>query len=124
MKIFIESLVKIQKSSDGEYRYNHEFPDEFRKIMQTSRCISDFISLYISVFPKKRFNIIKYFLEAENKEGEKVRTQIIANIIENSYFATKIERMSDYMNTHAAGKGTFSEENEMINISTYGHMMR
>jgi hypothetical protein len=68
--------------------------------------------------------MVKIFLENEVKEGIKVRPQIIANIIENSYFTTKIERMSDYMNTKAAGLGMFTGEGEHIKFSTYAHLIR
>lgn len=73
VKIFVEALVKMYRpTADGD-SYNYQNTDLFRRTMHTSLCISEFMSLYISIFPEKRFELVSYFLQMEVQEGFKIR---------------------------------------------------
>lgn len=129
IKIFISAFVRMYKPivdsmENNSDPYSHRNISNFRRTMHTSSCISDFISLYISIFPSKRFKVIRYFMETELKLGIKIRSQIIASLIEESYIATKMERLADFMNTKEAGIGTFAYADESIKIAVQAFMIK
>lgn len=136
LNIFVSALLRIQNqiksfsfyendSRSSDYRYSEvQTKQELKIARDASFSIINFISEYLTIFPKKRFQIVKNFYEVEAKEQMTARNSLISFILKISYRFGKIDRMQKYMSTAAANKGSFSKEGEEIKFSCFAMDVR
>ena len=100
---FIESLIRlIFKGLDA---------DDMDNVLSNRQCfkdnpvkkirakLKDLIAEYISIIPKVKFIVIKYFHDVEHRLGIRCSSSLVAEVITKSIIFGKFQRIEDYMSS-------------------------
>jgi hypothetical protein len=111
IEIFVELLTRIEaRVQEVEFKFKRTLVAELLK----------FIAEYLSFFPNRRYDLIKHFYDTQTTQGVKVRASMLHDILKNSYFSSKMQRIIEYMNTKEAGDGYLDKEKDVVFYS-YGY---
>jgi hypothetical protein len=111
IEIFVELLTRIEARVQKV-----NFETKRNLVMELLK----FIAEYLYIFPSRRYDLIKHFYDTQIIQGVKVRASMLHDILKNSYFASKMQRIIEYMTTKEAGDGYLDKDRQVI-FNSYGY---